>query len=460
MRITSGTVVAEGGTFRGDVLIEDGRITALGESLSSPGPTIDATDCWVLPGAVDPHVHVAVGDDPNMEPVVEGLPEASAAAVMGGTTTICTYVRGFADRSLAQVISDEIARGEDAARTDFAFNALFHPGQDLEGDVRAAARLGVMTFKAMMAYHVRGLMLDDAELLRLMRAVADVDGLVLVHPENGVATAYLEEVERRGGEVAPESYLRSSPGVLEAEGMYRATMLSRLVEARLLFVHLSARESAELVAWLLAGPDAARIAVETQPHYLALTDDVVRRRDAVGKIGPPLKEEDDVAAVWEALLAGRISHVSSDHSPRTLAMKLGGPDIFHAPYGGISGTEVLRPLLWGLGFETGRIGVEQLTRLTATNAARRYGLYPHKGAIRVGGDGDVVVIPRDAEPREIRPDVLHGRSDYTLYEGLSSRGFPRDVVRAGRHVVADGVYVDHAPGRYLGRVEQDGGSGA
>lgn len=453
MLIKNGTIVTEGGTFVGDVAARDGRISALGEGLQEDGPVVDASNCHVLPGAVDPHVHVAIANDPNMEPVIETLAAASAAAIMGGTTTISAYVRGYPGVSLEDAIRSETEHGLRDAQTDFALNALFHPDQDYEADVRAAAGLGVTSFKAMMAYHVRGLMLDDGELLRLMSAVAAVGGLALIHAENGLATEYLETVERRrsGGPVEPASYLRSSPGLLEAEGMHRATMLSRLVGCRVLFVHMSARESASVFRTLKKGPDGPRIFCETQPHYLALTNRAVLERGALGKIGPPLKEQEDVDAVWEVVRSGYLSHLSSDHNPRTVAMKSEASDIFGAPYGGISGTEVLLPLAWSLGYECGRLSVEDVARLTATHAARVYGLYPQKGAIRIGSDADLVVIPKEGKSKAITPENLHGRSDYTLYEGLSSRGFPLHVVRGGELAVSEGERLSNPPARYLAR---------
>lgn len=449
--VRKGSVVTPDGVLDGDLAVLNGRIAAIGRVDGRGRHELDATGCFVLPGGVDPHLHVATPTDPGMDPLIERIDVASASALLGGTTSICVYVRGERDRTLAAAIDAEIESGEKTAATDFAINAQCRPTDDPYDVVRAGLERGVTTFKAMLAYKKKGLMLDDRVLFELMTAVAAAGSQLLVHSENGVVTELLEERERAAGSVTSASHLRTAPGILEAEGMVRVAYLSRLAGCKVLFVHLTSREAVQAADWIRSWPDASRFAWETQPHYLTVTNAEVLERGALGKVGPPLRDGDDVEAIRDALARGVISHVSSDHAPRNRELKLAAEDIFAAPYGGTTGTQLLMPLLYSLRLPGGSMPIERVAELTSTNAARAYGLYPRKGALLVGSDADIAVIARARSSQPVRPDILHGPSDYTLFRGVDVEDFPRYVVRAGRVAVADAVLADVAPARYLRR---------
>jgi dihydropyrimidinase len=451
--VRNGSVVTPDGVIDGDVAIRDGQIGAVGP-VDGGGRELDATECYVVPGGIDPHLHVATPTDPGIDPLIEHIDVASSSALLGGTTSICVYVRGETTQSLAAAIDAEIESGEKTAATDFAINAICRPTDDPYEVVHAGLARGVTTFKAMLAYKRKGLMLDDRTLFELMTAVAAAGAQLLVHPENGVITELLEEREYAAHTLSPASYLRSAPGLLEAEGMTRVAYLSVLAGCDVLFVHLTSKEAVRAADWIRTWPEAARFAWETQPHYLNVTNSEVLERGALGKVGPPLRDADDVEAVRAALTAGVISHLSSDHAPRNRSLKLAAPDILAAPYGGTTGTQLLMPLAYSLRLPGGPLPIERVVELTSTNAARLYGLYPRKGAIRVGSDADLAVIPLTRKSRPIDPDTLHGPSDYTLFRQVEVDDFPRHVVRAGRIAVANGVLADVAPARYLHRKPQ------
>lgn len=454
MIITNGEVVTPGGVVSADIQVADGRIAAIGTGLRHSGQVVDASDCFVIPGLVDPHIHVDA--DPTT-PLVEDLVSCAGPALRGGITTVFSYLRSHEGVPLPQNIREQIELGRRAGGLDFGFHARILPGENIPAMVAECARLGVTSFKGMMAYHTRGTMLDDDQLLELMTEVAATGGLVIVHAENGRATAYLDRRERNRHSTDADAYLRTQPGLLEAEGMYRAATLARIAGVPLLFAHLSAAQSVALQTWLLDSRWPSPLAWETQPHFLMLTNQSVRERGALAKIGPPLKGEDDVLAVQRAFDAGLISHLSTDHSPRTVAMKT-GKGILDAPHGGISGVELLLPLTHHLIFDrSSGLGIEDLVRMTSTSAARILGIYPRKGAIAIGSDADLVLLPKTGDRRPVRCEDLHGGADYSLYEGATSCGFPRAVIRAGVLVVAGDEIVDEPPsGRYLARGDTAG----
>ena len=451
--IRNGTVVTAHRQVDADVDIENGKINRLGPVLA--GETlVDATGCWVLPGAIDPHVHITLEGHSTTEPLLDDLVGATAAGLMGGVTTVGAYVQRTPARDIVDSMRSLIDYGDQEAQADFFINALLLPGDDVSAAVREGAEMGVMSYKAMVAYNRRGFMFDDENLIGLMAEVARAGAMTLIHAENGGAIDYFESVERERG-VDNGSFLRAQPGPLEAEGMFRTATFAELAGTRLLFVHLTSKEGAEMLRMLKSRPYGDRIFSETQPHYLALTNREVLERGPLGKVGPPLKEPEDVDAVWGAVDAGLVNHISSDHSPKSLAVKLATDNILDATFGGIGGVEAMLPLIYELGFVAGRLSIERVAELTSTNAAMVTGLYPRKGTVEVGSDADLVVIPKEAAPRRLIPENLAGVADYSLYESLSSRGFPRDVVRGGVLAVSDGVATGLNPtGSYLERTAE------
>lgn len=451
MLVRGGRIVTESGILDGDVRIEHGRVVEVGTNLGTAGrEDVDAGGCWVIPGAIDPHVHTSLAGHSVNEPIVEDLEEASRAALFGGVTTIGAYVHRAADRGVIEMIEYQIDAGRKTSHVDFMLHALCFPGDDPDEVVARGTALGVRAYKVFLSYFNRGLMTEDDDLLRLMTAAAGSGAIVLVHAENGRVIDHLERLARQGARITEGSLLRTAPGEIEAEGIFKTAMLARLSGCTVLFVHLTSKPGAEILAWLKSGVDGERLHAETQPHYLLLTNDAVLDRGPLAKVGPPLKERTDTEAVIEAVERGVVSHLSSDHSPRMRSVKLAKDNILDAPYGGISGVEVLLPLAHRVGMEDGHFGIQQLVRLTSTNAAKLFGVYPRKGTIAPGSDADLAVVPIDGEEHRITPSLLHGRSDYSLYEGITSRGFPRHVIRKGALAVTDGELRMVKPADYLG----------
>lgn len=453
--IRGGVVVTEDAATEADVLVSDGKIAEIGTGLSAQ-EEFDAGGSYVLPGVVDPHVHTSLLGHSPMQPLGEDFAETSFAGLMGGVTTMGGYVQRTPEHSLPEILRRQTEWSLEHAATDFFFNALVLPGDDIPEVVRAGLDLGVTTFKTFMAYSKRGLQLHDADLFAFMRTVAAHGATALVHPENGTIADILEQEERARGEVDHGAFLRSTPGVLEAEGMYRAVSYARMVGATVLFVHLSSKEAADALRHLRAVIGIERVLCETQPHYLCLTNREVLERGPLAKVGPPLREAEDVARVWDAVLEGHVGHLASDHTARSIAMKMdGNPNIIDAAYGGFSGTELLLPLAFRFGIEEGRYDIVKLSHLISTTAAKVYGIYPRKGAIRPGADADLVLVPIDGPSVDITPERLHGMSDYTVFRNMTSRGFPSHVFRNGTLVVAHNELIARQSPRFLER-EPDG----
>lgn len=448
--VRNGRLVTGDGVVEGDISFRDGVIEEIGTGLG--GETIaDADGAWVLPGAVDPHLHISLGGHSITEPLLHDLHQAARAALRGGVTTIGVYAQRTPATTVIEAIKTEIGREGDGVATDYFINALLMPGDDIEETVAGSAAAGVNSFKTMVAYARRGLMLDDASICLLMERAAAVGGITLVHAENGGAIDYLDATERRRG-VTNASYLRSQPVELEPEGMNRTAMFAALTGCRLHFVHCTSAPGAAMLGTLK--DSGASVTAETQIHYLLLTNDEVLQRGPLGKVGPPLRDSGHLAPLWDALADGRIDHLSSDHSPKSLEVKLSAHNILDATYGGISGTGVMLPLAFSEGFKKGRLTIERLAEVTSTRAAQIHGLYPQKGVLAEGSDADLVVIPEGQPEVNLNHDKLEPAAGYSLFESLSTTGLPTLVVRGGSVVLSGGGLVGLENGRYLRRSGQ------
>ena len=448
--LRNGRLVTADGVREGDISFRNGVIEGIGTGLG--GETIaDLNGAWVLPGAVDPHVHISLGGHSITEPLLHDLHQAARAALRGGVTTIGVYAQRTPVTTVAEAIEAEIGRERDGVTTDYFINALFMPGDDIEGTVARSAEVGVTSFKTMVAYASRGQMLDDASICLLMERAAAVGGITLVHAENGGAIDYLDAVERRRG-VTNASFLRSQPVALEPEGMNRTAMFAALTGCRLHFVHCTSAPGAATLGVLKES--GASVTAEAQIHYLLLTNDEVLQRGSLGKVGPPLRDAEHLPRLWDALANGRIDHLSSDHSPKSMEVKLAADNILDATFGGIAGTGVMLPLAFSEGFKKGLLTIERLAEVTSTRAAQIYGIYPQKGVLAEGSDADLVVIAEGQPEVRLTHHNLEPSAGYSLYESLSTSGIPSLVVRGGSVVMSDGELVGPEDGRYLARFGQ------
>ena len=445
--VRNGRLVTPDGVLEGDISFRNGVIHQIGTGLE--GRTVaDVDGAWVLPGAVDPHLHISLGGHSITEPLLHDLHQAARAALRGGVTTMGVYAQRTPVTTVAESIEGEIGRERDGVATDYFINALFLPGDDIEGTAARSAEVGVTSFKTMVAYAQRGQMLDDASICLLMERAAAVGGITLVHAENGGAIDYLDAVERRQG-VTNASYLRSQPAELEPEVMNRTATFAALTGCRLHFVHTTSAQGAAMLGTLK--DSGASVTAEAQIHYLLLTNDEVLRRGPLGKVGPPLRDAEHLAPLWDALADGRIDHLSSDHSPKSLEVKLAADNILDATFGGIAGTGVMLPLAFSEGFRKGRLTIERLAEVTSTRAAQIYGVYPQKGVLAEGSDADLVVIPEGQPEVRLTHEYLEPAAGYSLFESLSTNGIPSLVIRGGSVVVSDGELVGPENGRYLAR---------
>jgi dihydropyrimidinase len=447
--IAGGTLVTASETFRADVGMIGDTIAALGHGLTGAA-RIDATGKLVLPGGVDPHVHLdmPVGATRSSDDWETG----TIAAACGGTTTVIDFVEPELGGSLAAGLDARRAEADGKAVVDYGLHMTLRRGDAQTLDqVPEALRAGCASFKTYTTYE--GFRLNDAELLAALEAVGAAGGLVLVHAENDAAIKRGRRKFMEAGQTAPRFHPLSRPVPVEAEAIERALALAEVAGCPLYVVHTSTGRGAEAIA--RARARGQRAYGETCPQYLVLTDAEYERPGFEGAkfvCSPPLRPADNPLILWRLLAAGGLQTVGTDHCPFFYeGQKELGRAAFTDIPNGLPGIEARLALLYTYGVGQGQLSLNRWVEVCCTAPARIFGLYPRKGTLAPGADADIVIFDPDREVTLSRA-VLHERTDYTPYEGLALRGYPVMTVARGRVLVEDGKFVGaKGRGRLLAR---------
>lgn len=418
--VAGGLVVYPERTVRADLGIAGGTIQAV----SPPGElkgkaVIRAEGCYVLPGLIDPHTHPVY---------LDSIASLSRSAAFGGVTTIVHYAYAKPGDSLVQVLNMVKAEGDATSCTDFALHGGLFDTRKQADEIPDAFRLGVSSFKMFMAYARLGWMTDDYAMAKAMDLIGRQGGMACVHAETGLAIDYI--MDRMLAEKADfaERFLETSPAVAEAEGIFRAVSIGRLMNCPVYIPHVSSAEGLEVIRFLKS--KGFRVYAETCPQYLGLTWEELKVRGALGKVGPAIKTEADRLALWEGIRQGVIDTIGSDHAPKD---KKVDEDFFNAAYGSPE-AETMLPVVWQNGVNTGKITPNAVAALLAENTARIFGLFPKKGRLDPGSDADLVIF----DPTEywtISATTQHTRATYSLFEGRQVLGRVKRVLVKGKLIV-------------------------
>ena len=437
-RIRGGTVVTASETFVADVYLSGGRVTAIGQDLDLPlEADIPAEGCLVLPGGVDPHVHL---DFPSLTTTTaDDTSSGTSAAARGGTTTIINFALQRRGEPLVAALERSVQQAAGQAVIDYGFHVVVTDlPQSRLGDIDEIVRAGASSVKMFMAYPGE-LMVDDATLLTVMERVSEQGGLPMIHAENGPAIQVLVDRALGAGRTSPQWHGKTRPTILEAEAVHRAIVLAELTEAPAYFVHISCSEAASEVA---AGKARGlSVFAETCPHYLTL-DNSVYEGDSFDVaryvMTPPLRPVEHQTALWGRIKRGDLGVISTDHCPFCMVgQKDAGRNDFSKIPNGVGGVEHRLALLYDRGVRSGQISLERLVAITATNPAKLFGLYPRKGTLAIGSDADVVVFDPNAPTTVSTPDSP-SKVDYSIYEGMTLAGSVRHVFSRGTPVVTNG----------------------
>lgn len=435
--IKGGIIVHPHGFTSGDIFIRGGVIQRMGKGDSSfAARVIDASGKLILPGMIDAHLHPAYVDD---------FDSLSLSAAFGGVTTLIPFIRKGRESNLIDSLKYFREEAFSKSFLDFGFHGELTSDDDLSGLIPECMKMGVTSFKMFMAYPRRGLMFHEDRLLAAMEVLSDHGCLAMVHPENGVAIDYLENRFISRGEVSPQFFSKTRPNLLEAEAVYRAISLAKVAGCSLYLVHLSAKESMGPLRLL----KDERVYAETCAQYLTLTDQEMITRGPLAKIAPPLRDRQDIDALWSAVREGLIDTVGSDHAPYSPGMKAAhGRNIFDVPFGA-PGVETTLPVLYHEGVNQGRITLCRLVQIMSERPAKIFGIYPKKGTIEIGSDADMVVFDPEWS-WTIEAANQHSKANYSLFEGRNCMGRCITVIQRGRVIIQDlELKASHGNAQYL-----------
>ncbi|OZD65694.1 dihydropyrimidinase [Rhodococcus sp. 06-1059B-a] len=461
--VHGGTVVSTTGAQLLDVLIDGGTIvavlqpgsTVLAADLTQTADTvIDATGKYVLPGGVDGHTHMEMPFGGTF--ASDTFETGTRAAAWGGTTTIVD----FAIQTPGQRVQDTLAQWHEKAAGRCAIDYGFH---QIIGDVdsdslKAMSELvseGVTSFKLFMAYP--GVFYsDDGKILRAMQTAAETGALLMMHAENGIAIDVLVAQSVARGDTAPYFHGTSRPWQLEEEATHRAIMLANVTGAPLYVVHVSAKQALEQIA--VARGNGQNVFAETCPQYLYLS--LEEQLGAPGFDGAkwvcstPLRSraEGHQDELWRYLRTGDVATVSTDHCPFCMKdqKEMGIGDFSKIP-NGIGSVEHRMDLMFQ-GVKNGRITLEKWVDVCCTTPARMFGMYPRKGIVSPGADGDLVIYDPNGHTSIGLGKAHHMNMDYSAYEGFEIDGHVDTVISRGKVIVDGGEYRGSAgDGRFVKR---------
>lgn len=463
--IKGGRIVTAVDDYVGDILVQEGRIEAIGRSLSVENAEVhDATGLMVFPGGIDAHVHMEtpMGNDVY---TCDTFESGTKSAAFGGTTTIIDFAQQFHHDSPKAALDRRLAVAEPQCSVDYAFHVIL---TDVNRDSLAELpdlihQDGVSSYKLYMAYP-GVMMVDDAAIFKTMRQVGGHGGMAILHAENGIVIQALIDEALEQGHTSPQYHQLTRPRLMEGEAAHRVIRIAELAEVPSYIVHLSAKEALDAV--VEARDRGVHAFAETCPHYLFLDHseyDASGFEAAKYVMTPPLRDHECQHALWRGLQFDDLQLVATDHCPfcmnenplGLLKSKQFGRDNFNRIPNGAPGVELRLMLLYDGGVRAGRINLNRFVQLTATAPAKMFGLFPRKGTIAVGSDADLVLFDPN-ETHTLSASTHHSLVDYSLFEGREVTGKVKKVFLRGQCIV-DGDQWLGRPG--MGQYQHRGASG-
>ena len=456
--VRGGTVVTGADSFRADIGVRDGCIAAIGDRLEGAA-TLDAGGLLVLPGGVDTHCHIEqlrAGGGADEESWTTG----SVSALAGGTTSVITFSTQFKGRRIRESL-EEYRRRAGQAMVDYSFHQIVTDPTDevVFEELPGIVASGIRSLKVFLTYDP--MHLDDRQFLRVLAAARRLGALVTVHCENYEAIRWRTAALLADGKTAPKYHAWSRPSIVEREATHRAIALAELVDQPIQVFHISSPDVSEEIA--RAQARGLKVWGETCPQYLVLTAAHMDRPGFEGAkfmCSPAPRDAAATDGLWRAIISGTLDVVSSDHSGFSYDTPAGKPvNGTDAPFrdipNGIPGLAARLPILFSEGVSKGRIDASQFVRLTSSNPAKLFGLYPRKGTIAPGADADLVLWD-PAKRVTIGNALMQHVIDYTPYEGLEVTGWPVATLRRGEIVMRDGrVQAEPGSGQFLARGPYD-----
>lgn len=448
--LKNGTLVSGEGTRKADILMD-------GEKISKIAPHIQAEDAeevnvegkLLFPGFIDGHTHFDLEVAGTV--TADDFETGTRAAVLGGTTLVIDFAsQDKGGHTLKEGLSKWHKKADGKCSCDYSFHmSIVEWNEQTEKEIQDMIEEGITSFKLYMTYPA--MMVNDGDLYRILKKLNEYGCFAGVHCENaGVIDAMIQEAKKEG-RLGPENHPLVRPDTMEAEAVHRLLAIAKEAGAPVMVVHLTNKKAYEEI--LKARREGQTVYAETCPQYLLLDDSAYSKPDFGGAIyvcAPPLRKKEDQECLWEALKKGEIQTVATDQCSFTLEQKEMGKEDFTKIPGGLPGVQTRGTLLYTYGVCQGRITAEQMCRLLSENPAKLYGVYPRKGVLLEGSDGDIVVF--DPKKEDVISAKTHGyHTDNNPFEGFAVCGGIDKVFLRGNLVVDEGLLVKEKLGTYISR---------
>jgi dihydropyrimidinase len=450
--IKNGRIVTAADDYVADVWIEGEIVMAIGRDLPmAADQVLDAAGKLVIPGGIDPHVHMELPFGGTVSS--DDFRSGTLAAAFGGTTTIIDFAIQYKGKTFQQTIDDWHAKAEGKCAIDYSYHlAITEYQAGHKAEFQKVIDQGITTFKLFLAYP-GVFMVDDQTMFRVMQSAGEAGGLTLVHAENGIAIAELINNLVTAGKLEPKYHAISRPPIMQADGVARAVKVAEVAKAPVFIVHVSCEAA---MVELQRARDRGNAAFgETCTQYLFLDESYYEKSDfeaAKYIFTPPLVGKENIEPLWKGLKLGYLQEVSTDHCPFYFKgqKELGRESFTKIPNGGPGVEDRLAMVHHGSVVERG-FSLNKFVDITSTASAKMFGMFPKKGTIAVGSDADIVLF--DPNKDQVRSAKTHHQNcDYNLFEGMRIKGVVQTVLSRGKTIIHDGKYLGQAGnGKFLKR---------
>ena len=435
--INGGTIVSPDASYRASIAIKDGVIHAIGAPEAMPPATqiLDATGLYILPGAIDVHVHFR---DPGY-PQKEDFASGTAAAAFGGVTTVFDMPNTLPTINNAEALADKHKIASAKAYVDYGLYAVL--GEDSIEHVDALIDGGVIGFKLYMGNTFGRIPSPTTgAMLEAFEVVAPTGKRISLHAETNSIMERREARLRASGRIESIAHLAARPAVVAVEAVARAAILAEWTGARIHVLHISS--AAELQPLAEAKARGVDITGETCPQYLLLSETDYDKFGGVVRVNPPVREKPNQQPLWNALMDGTIDMIATDHAPHAPDEKT-RPDIWTVDCG-FPGVETQMPLML-TEINKGRATINDYVRWSAESPAKIWGLYPRKGTLTVGSDADIAIVDLKRE-WTVDDAMIQSRAKISPWHGRKASALPIHTIVRGRFAMKDRILQEEARG--------------
>ncbi|MBD8664245.1 dihydroorotase family protein [Rhizobium sp. CFBP 8752] len=435
--IHGGTIVSPDAEYQASVAIKDGMILAIGKRQAMPQASdyLDATGLHILPGAIDVHVHFR---DPGY-PQKEDFASGTAAAAFGGVTTVFDMPNTLPAISDAKSLREKHEIASTKAHVDYGLYAVL--GEESLTNIGELIDGGIIGFKCYMGNTFGRIPSPTTgAMLELFEIVAPTGKRISLHAETNSIMERREARLRRMGRTDPLAHLAARPAVVAVEAVERAATLAEWTGARIHILHISS--TAELRPLADAKDRGVDITGETCPQYLLLSADDYEAKRGVIRVNPPVREAENNDPIWQALVDGTIDMIATDHAPHSIEEKT-REDIWTVDCG-FPGVETQMPLMLT---EIARRGasLSDYVRWSAESPAKRWGLFPRKGALMVGSDADIAIVDTNLT-WTIDDALTQSTARISPWHGMEATALPIHTIVRGKFAMKDRKLQEDARG--------------